>query len=374
MTAPNVPAWDDAPWRALPPLEGEVTADACVIGLGGSGLTAVLELRRLGASVVGLDATAVGSGAAGRNGGLLLAGLADFHHDAVQVVGHARAVRLYRLTMAELDRIAAELPELVERGGSLRIAASPEEREDCARQLAVMRADGLPVEPYAGDEGEGLLFPRDGTFHPLARCRALADRALAAGAVLHERSRARRVTPTRVETESGAVRCARVIIAVDGRLEHVMPALTGRVRTARLQMLATAPLPAIRWPRPVYRRWGYDYWQQRADGRLLLGGFRDHFEREEWTHDATPSDAVQRRLERFLREELGVDAPVTHRWAASVAFTDTGLPVLEEVERDVWVTGAYSGTGNVVGALCGRAAAELAVTGRSAIAEAFGSP
>ena len=29
------PVWDDAPWPALPTLEGEVEADVCVVGLGG---------------------------------------------------------------------------------------------------------------------------------------------------------------------------------------------------------------------------------------------------------------------------------------------------------------------------------------------------
>ena len=367
----NVPAWDDAPWDALPRLEGDVECDVCVVGLGGSGLTAVAELERRGARVVGLDAAQVGSGAAGRNGGLLLCGLADFHHDAARTMGHARALRLYRLTMAELERVAAEVPALVRRTGSLRIAEDATELADCEEKLAAMRTDGLPVEPYSGPEGEGLLFPLDGVFHPLARCRELARRAMDAGARLFEHSHAHRVKGDTVETEHGRVHCGRVIVAVDGRLEQVVPALHGRVRTARLQMLATAPLPTIRWTRPVYRRWGYDYWQQREDGRLLLGGFRDRMEAEEWTHDASPSGDVQAHLERFLREELAVDAPITHRWAASVAYTPTGLPVLEELMPNVWVTGAYSGTGNVVGALCGRACAELATTGRSEIAESF---
>ena len=367
----NVPAWDDTPWTPLPALDGNFDTDVCVVGLGGSGLTAVAELRRRGARVVGIDAAHVGSGAAGRNGGLLLAGLADFHHVAARRLGRARAVRLYRLTMAELERVAAEVPSLVQRPGSLRVAASPEEWDDCAAQLVTMREDRLPVEPYSGPEGEGLLFPLDGTFHPLARCRTLARRALDEGARLFEGSHVVRVKGDRVETAVGRVRCDRVIIAVDGRLEQVVPTLAGRVRTARLQMLATAPLGTIRWPRPVYRRWGYDYWQQRDDGRLLLGGFRDREEAAEWTHEAVPSGAVQAHLERFLRDELGVDAPITHRWAASVAYTETGLPVLEELQRGVWATGAYSGTGNVVGALCGRAVAELALTGRSEIADAF---
>lgn len=67
--------------------------------------------------------------------------------------------------------------------------------------------------------------------------------------------------------------CQKVLVAVDGRLECLLPELKGRVRTARLQMLATAPV-AMRYTRPVYRRWGYDYWQQLPDGRIALGDAR----------------------------------------------------------------------------------------------------
>jgi gamma-glutamylputrescine oxidase len=371
--ASNAPVWDDHDWTHLPHLEGDVRADVCVVGLGGSGLTAVGELLRRGASVVGIDAGHVAAGAAGRNGGFLLAGTYDFYHDAVERHGRERARRIYRLTMDEIRRIAAETPEAVRLTGSLRIADSAEEVEDCRRQLDALRADGLPVEWYAGPEGQGLLMPTDGAFNPLLRCRLLARRALDAGARLYEHAPALHVRPGEVRTPAGTIRCDRVVVAVDGRLERLFPELEGRVRTARLQMLATAPTDEVRVPRPVYARWGYEYWQQLPDGRIALGGFRDAGGEGEWTDDAAPGDVVQARLERFLRERIGVRAPVTHRWAASVGFAPTGLPLLGEVRRGVWVAGGYSGTGNVIGALCGRAAAELALTGVSDLSDAFGS-
>jgi gamma-glutamylputrescine oxidase len=371
--ASNAPVWDDHDWTHLPHLRGDVQADVCVVGLGGSGLTAVGELLRRGASVVGIDAGHVAAGAAGRNGGFLLAGTYDFYHDAVERHGRARARRIYRLTMDEIRRIAAETPEAVRLTGSLRIADSAEEVEDCRRHLDALRADDLPVEWYEGPEGEGLLMPSDGAFNPLLRCRLLARRALDAGARLYEHATALDVRPGEVRTAAGTIRCDRVVVAVDGRLERLFPELEGRVRTARLQMLATAPTDEVRVPRPVYARWGYEYWQQLPDGRIALGGFRDAGGEREWTDDAAPGDVVQARLERFLREHIGVRAPVTHRWAASVGFAPTGLPLLEEVRRGVWVAGGYSGTGNVIGALCGRAAAELALTGASDLSDAFGS-
>lgn len=369
----NTPVWDDHDWTHLPRLDGDVRADVCVVGLGGSGLTAVGELLRRGASVVGIDAGIVAAGAAGRNGGFLLAGTYDFYHDAVARYGRERARTIYGLTVDEIRRIAHEAPRAVRLTGSVRLADSDEEIEDCRRQLDAMRADGLPVEWYAGPEGQGLLIPTDGAFDPLLRCRILARRAAEAGARLYEHAPALDVRPGEVRTPAGTVRCGRVIVAVDGRLEGILPELAGRVRTARLQMLATEPTDEVRVPRPVYARWGYEYWQQLPDGRVALGGFRDVGGEGEWTREAVPGDVVQARLERFLRERIGVRAPVTHRWAGCVGFTDTGLPVLEEVRPGVWAAGGYSGTGNVIGALCGRAAAELALGAASELGDVFRS-
>ncbi|HET9983909.1 MAG TPA: FAD-binding oxidoreductase [Longimicrobiales bacterium] len=371
----NTPIWAETPgWRGLPALVDEVEADVCVVGLGGSGLSAVGELLRMGLRVVGLDAGSLGGGAAGRNGGFLLAGTADFYHDSVEALGRPRARELYRLTMAEIDRIEAETPEAVRRVGSLRIAASAEEEADCRRQLEATRADGFPVEAYDGPEGRGLYFPADGVFQPLLRCRLLAERAVDAGARLFEHSPAVRLLPGEVRTPRGRVRCGATLVAVDGRLACVLPELADRARTVRLQMLATAPAPDVRIPLPVYYRWGFEYWHQLPDGAVVLGGFRDAGGEEEWTTDATPSPRVQGLLEDFLRTRLGVEAPVTHRWAASVSYSTTAVPILDEVRPGVWAVGAYSGTGNVVGALCGRAAARRIVNGGDDVAGLFTDP
>jgi glycine/D-amino acid oxidase-like deaminating enzyme len=355
--AATPPIWADAPSLGLPPLDGELAADVCVVGLGGSGLAAVRALTAIGKRVVGLDAGDVACGAAGRNGGFLLAGLYDFHHDAVARHGRERARRLYELTIDEIRRIADDTPDAVRLVGSLRVAASPEEEDDCRAQLDAMRDDALPVEWYHGPEGRGLLVPTDGAMHPMRRVRALARHAVAEGAQLFERSAAVEIAGDEVRTASGRVRCDGVVVAVDGALDRVLPELAPRVRTARLQMLATAPAPEVRVPRPVYRRWGFDYWQQLPDGSVALGGARDVGGDTEWTHDARPTEPVQRALETLLHERLGVRAPIVRRWAALVAYSDTGLPLLTEVRPGVWACGAYSGTGNVLGALCGRAAA-----------------
>jgi len=356
----NLPIWDDREWTPLPRLEGTVRADVCVVGLGGSGLAALEELAAQGVSAVGVDACAVGAGAAGRNGGFVLAGLAKFFHETVRDFGHETATAIYRLTADEIRRQADALPGIIRLTGSLRIAADAPELEDCGKHLAALREAGFAAEPYAGPEGEGVLLPTDGVMQPLHRVRTFARRLRADGTRLYERSPVRKMVPGAVVTDAGTVLCDTVVVAVDGRLEKIFPELSPRVRTARLQMLATAPAPEVDFPRPVYWRHGYEYWQQQPDRTVALGGFRDHAMETEWTTEAEPTAFIQGLLERFLRERLRVRAPVTHRWAASVAYTTDGLPVLEQVRPKVWAAGAYCGTGNIVGALNARAAVRLA--------------
>lgn len=365
VASANIPVWDDGAWQSLPTLDGDVTCGTCVIGLGGSGLTAIGELLARGEDVIGIDAHDVGAGAAGRNGGFLLAGAYDFYHDAVRLHGQKQARAIYDATLEEINRIATATPDCVRFVGSRRLAANDAEVADCREQMRVMRADGLAVEWYEGDDGIGLTLPSDAACNPLVRCRTLALAAIANGARLYSRSMVTSVQQGRVATSKGVITCKRIMVAIDGKLELLLPELAGRVRTARLQMLATAPTTERIVPCPMYYREGFEYWQQAPDGSIAVGGFRDRAGDGEWTADTTPANPVQNMLEQFMREHLGVQAAITHRWAASAGYSNTGLPVVEEVRDAVWAIGGYSGTGNVIGALCGRAIVALALDGNA---------
>jgi glycine/D-amino acid oxidase-like deaminating enzyme len=372
--------WDEDPfvatWPGLARLDSDVTADACVVGLGASGLAAVRALVDRGLSVVGVDAGRVGAGAAGRNGGFLLGGPALFLHEAIGAWGADAAVGLYLATLGELDELEAELgPRIVVRSGSIRLAGLPgepidedeaderiAELADCAALADALRQHGFDVEDYDGPIGRGLFLPDDAVMNPAARVVALAEQ-LRDRSALREQSPVRRVTTGRVETERAAVSAPIVIVAVDGRLETVLPQLAGRVRTARLQMLSTAPVTPGRLPCPVYGRWGYDYAQQSADGRLFVGGGRDRFVAAEWTTDDAPTTHVQDYIETVARRMADMPITVTHRWAASVGYTPDGRPLCAQVDDGVIAIGGYNGTGNLVGPVAARAAVALALDG-----------
>ena len=106
---------------------------------------------------------------------------------------------------------------------------------------------------------------------------------------------------------------------------------------------------------PHYGRHGFDYWHQDADGRLLVGGFRDADIDSEFTADEETTPRIQGALEDFVEALLGRRPRITHRWAGIFGLVPDLMPVVGPAPgRDgLWVAGGYSGHGNVLGLMCG---------------------
>jgi hypothetical protein len=85
-TAPAAPEY--------PPLEGEKSAQLCIVGAGFTGLSAALHAAEGGVDVVLLEAAEPGWGAAGRNGGQVIPGLKLDPDDLEQRFGSERGQTL----------------------------------------------------------------------------------------------------------------------------------------------------------------------------------------------------------------------------------------------------------------------------------------
>ncbi|MGA0003286.1 MAG: NAD(P)/FAD-dependent oxidoreductase [Candidatus Nanopelagicales bacterium] len=361
----------------FPQLTTNLEADLVVVGLGGSGLTALLHAAERGLNVVGIDSDRIAAGAAGRNGGLLLAGIADFHHNARKDLGVERATALYQHTLDEMDRIEVTTPDAVSRIGALRIGelnrgADPTELSDTYAHRDALLADGFPVEEYEGEQGIGILIPTDGTFHPARRAVLLAKLAKTASAQIFTHSPAIKIESGLVTTAQGSIKAKHIVVAVDGNLGKALPEVSDLAQPTRLQMISTAPETNLKMKYAVYVRQGWDYWQQLPDGRIAIGGGRDLALEQEATDVVEPTQIMRDYLERKL-QELGVTAPIEHHWAAIVSYTNTGLPIVKEVQPGVWAVGAYCGTGNVVGALLARSAVDHCIDGHSQVITDFAS-
>jgi glycine/D-amino acid oxidase-like deaminating enzyme len=382
---------------ALPRLATDLTADVCVVGLGGSGLAAVGEAADRGLVVVGLDAGRVGAGAAGRNGGILTPTPGIGYARAAASWGLPALAAFHAAASAEIDALAVLLgADVVRRSGGIRLVDAPwsagdpagprgaeapgaggrdggdtsiapaggaaAEWADAAEQRRVLDALGVRVEDYDGPLGRGLVLPGEAAMNPARRVIGLADR-YAGRAALYEDSPVTAIDGTTVRTPGGSVSAGLVVVAVDGRWGRVLPELAGRVRTVRLQMLATAPISPGVLPCPIHLRWGFDYAQQDAAGRLYIGGGRDLSPETEFTESADPSQPIQGWIERQAAGIARGPVTVTHRWAASAGYTSDGRPVVARPRRGVVGCGGYCGTGNVVGVLAAKAALRWGLDG-----------
>jgi gamma-glutamylputrescine oxidase len=372
-TEDTTPFWLDSPYEPRTPLEGDVEVEACVIGGGVGGLSCARRLAQHGIETVLLEAGTVAGGASGRNGGFLIAGTAAFHNDARERFGAAPARAMYARTLEaqqEIFELAEELGagDALRQVGLLRLAVSDEEADHVRDHARALEEDGFPAELVERDALPdalrktglvALLTAHDGALHPARWYRLLAGAAEAAGARICESSAVRGPVPApgegAVRTGAGSVTAGHVVVAADGALPALVPEYAGRVRSRRLHMVATEPLPPT-LDTMVYARWGYEYLQQRPDGRILAGGFSDVDADGSYTDSDAGNPLIWERVERYLREDLGADAGVSHRWAGVVGYSDDSLPYVGEVpgRPGLFASGGYSGVGNVPGFMCGR--------------------
>jgi len=352
-----VSLWLDGAGRAYPPLAGEASADVAIVGAGIAGIASAYFLATAGARVVVLEARGVAEAASGRNAGFLLAGVAENFVAASRRYGEANALRIWRLT----KRTHQIVRSLVERhaiecalrwNGSDQIAADDEEWREVAESARRLAAQGVRVSVDA--RTRSATYADDGDLHPAKLVRGLARAAAAAGARIHEDTAVESVTANEVRASRGAVRAGAVLLCTNAYTAHLVPS---RVRPVRGQMLATAPTPHV-FARPAYANRGYRYWRQTADGRVVVGGWRDTAVLREVGESEATTDEIQSHLDAFLRDH-GISAPVTHRWAGTMGFSHDALPYVGQTDTRVFVCGGFTGHGMAFGPACAEMVAAL---------------
>jgi glycine/D-amino acid oxidase-like deaminating enzyme len=321
------------------------------VGAGVTGCSCALALAEAGLRVRVHDGHEVAGGASGRNGGFALRGGAPPYDIARNQLGPDRAAELWRLTERALERMAVLAGDAFRPTGSLRLANDADEAGALQAEYEALREDGFAAEwrPEPGGSlvgrFEGALFhPTDGSIHPARWVRRLAARAADAGAEVREHDQVPSLDDLDAE---------QVVIATDGYTQGLVDELDRAVRPTRGQVVVTAPLGEELYPCPHYARYGYDYWQQTPDLRLVLGGFRDLAIDEEWTAREEMTARIQARLEAYAEVLAGGPVEISRRWCGIFGMTEDLLPVVGQVRDGVWAACGYSGHGNVLGLACG---------------------
>jgi len=369
----NTSIWWREPVPEFPVLLGELDAEIVVIGGGITGVTLGYTLAQQGAVVAVIEGARIAGSASGRNAGFLLAAPAEPYRENIAMWGRESA----RANLLIGRRSHQRIQELVESlgldcdyrvNGSLRLARTEEEAEDQRASLPELHADGFKMleTQLAGTAPAGcedrfaaaFVTAEDGEIHPVRFLHQLAEAAVKVGARFYEHSP---VTVARwngglwtVRTPQGEVRARTVVIATNAHAPLLVPALTPLIAPRRGQMLATAPLEREVAPRPTYAHWGYHYWRQLPDSRLVMGGWRDIDPDAEAGFADQTTGPIQRAIEDGLRQLVPEGAVIESRWAGIMGFARDGRPLVGwlDPEHHVAICAGYTGHGLGLAAAC----------------------
>ena len=367
------------------PLQGEQSADVCIVGGGFSGLNTAIELAERGFSVVLLEAHRIGWGASGRNGGQLIRGVG---HDVEQfqpVLGDRGVDDLKRMGFEAVDIVRERIERYAIQcdltWGYCDLATKQRHLDGFEADYADLQRLGYPhplrrvpkeamrevigSDRYVG----GLIDMGSGPLHPLNLALGEAAAAQSLGVRLYERSAVKRIDygpQVRVHTAQGSVRADQLVLAGNAYLGSLNKSLAGKVLPAGSYIIATEPLPEeVRQellPQNMAvcdQRVALDYFRLSADSRLLFGGACHYSGRD-------PKDIAAymqpKMLEVFPRLR---NTRIDFQWGGMIGIGANRLPQIGRLpdQPNVYFAQAYAGHGLNATHLAGRLLAE-AISGQ----------
>lgn len=372
MTGVGSPSWWQTraanrlpTWRPASPTRVEIL----VVGAGLAGASAAATLRRAGREVLLIDALGPGAGASGRNAGFVMLGNAMDYPRHVEALGRALARQLLALGRENhrlvRERHGARCGHQATGSWMLAERGEPRARATLERAAALLDEDGVEVRLEPAPDclrgfGSALAILEDGAVDPARLLASLvADTPGVRGRVA-ALDDATGTALVRVADDTVELRFDRALVCANAFTRALLPELAAWLTPQRAQIHVTAPAPR-RLARPCYAGFGYDYFRQLDDGRVLVGGRRHLHRHAEQTGEAEPTAAVQADLDVYRRAHLPfADVPVERRWAGIMGFSVDEMPILGRLptrERVHACTG-FTGHGLSMAVACGRWAAQ----------------
>ncbi len=385
--------FDDSLWSTLTPpgpslhgVEGDVRTGVAIVGGGILGLSLALHLAERGLACVLLEADRVGYGASGRNTGFVVPSFPGGRgpEQIAALLGPEAGEKLSRFVgssgTALFDLVARlGIDCAAEQTGWVQPATSAMKFAALESRVRRWQAFGQPVRVLDRTETErltgtpiyfgALIEPTGGQINPLAYVRGLARAALAAGAVLYERSRVLQLVSEnggwRLDLQGGRVFAEQVFLTTNALVGNLVPAVRRSLIPARPYQVATQRLDAdvrariLPGRNPIADLHGHTFacrWS--PDDRLVTGGLGLRNDA-----GAVPRMAAYflRRLHQYLPGLPKLEA--AHAWNGVVATTQDRLPEIWTAGKGLYAPIACNGRGIAITTAMGAALARFAASG-----------
>jgi gamma-glutamylputrescine oxidase len=369
-------------------LEGDLSADVCVIGGGFTGVNTAIELAQRGLSVVLIEARRIGWGASGRNGGQLIRGIGHDVDGFAKYVGQEGVRYLQRAGIDSVDlvrqRIGDNGIECDLRWGFCDLANTPAQYAAFKDELLDLAELGYAHETrlvspeqirqqvvnsdlYAG----GLVDMGSGHLHPLDLVQGEARLAASLGVQIFEQSEVLEIihgATVQVRCAHGTVRAGSLVLGCNAHLDELEQQLSGKVLPAGSYIIATEPLSEERAAQLIPQnlavcdqKVGLDYYRLSADRRLLFGGACHYSGRD-------PADIAAYMRPKMLKvfPQLA-DVRIDYQWGGKIGITANRFPQVGRLKQypNVFYAQGYSGHGLNVTHWCAKLLGEAIHAGHS---------
>jgi gamma-glutamylputrescine oxidase len=339
--------------------------DFLVVGAGLVGCSAAFFAAQAGRDVVITEMRDIGLGASSRNAGFMITGLDTYYHHAVNKYGASVTREMWDLsktTHGYWHEFAKKGNVRLHQCGSMLLAESADEARDLEDAARALDAVGIGHDYSSSDPlGRGyyaaIRQPQDAAVQPYELVQAVFQQSGAELVANNELYDLRQESDeyVTVYTRQFVFKARYVMLCTNAYSVNIDPYFVGKVIPIRAQCIATAPLkngPLLNTC--GYSDYGYMYYRDTFDGRLLIGGGRKQNKMLEYdTTDDRTTDPVQRHLENYLREKFpDVDVPIERRWAGIMGFSVDGLPLVGTLPNKprVGFAVAFHGHGLAMGA------------------------
>jgi glycine/D-amino acid oxidase-like deaminating enzyme/nitrite reductase/ring-hydroxylating ferredoxin subunit len=357
---------------AFEPLQGNGTADVCVIGAGIAGLTTAYLLSREGRRVVVLDDGPIASGETERTTAHLASALDDgfehleklFGEEGARLAFESHAAAINRIeAIVKMESIACDFERL---DGYLFL---PREgcREELEKEFEAARRAGFadaemvtraPLSEY--ETGAAIRFPNQAQFHPLKYIAALAQAIVRNGGQIFAHTHATEVkggASAYVNTSRTHIVSAGAIVVATNTPVNDRFAIHTKQAPYRTFVIG-ARVPPGTVTKALYWDYADPYHYVRlaravendSSGELLLVGGEDHK-----TGQASDPDDRFRRLEEWARERFPI-RDVEFRWSGQVLEPVDSLAFIGRNpgdEANVFIATGDSGHGMTHGTIAG---------------------
>jgi gamma-glutamylputrescine oxidase len=364
-----------------PVLEGDHSADICVIGAGFTGVATALTLAERGFSVALVEANRVGWGASGRNGGQIINGIGGL--DKIRKKhGEGIADMLWDMKWRGNDIIYERVEkygiQCDLKSGYLEVATKPSQVDYIEEFADERRLHNFPHKYEVWDREKtsahlgtdvfhgGFICYRDGHLHPLNLCIGEARAASNLGVQIFEQSPVVGIehgSRPKVKTENGTIVANSVVLAGNAYSMLEPKHLSNLVFPAGSYIIGTEPLSEemVNEINPMDvavcdLNEVVDYYRLSADKRLLYGGACNYSGRD-------PTSIKSYILPRMLRVYPKLkDIRIDFEWGGKIGIVLNRVPILGRINNNVYYCQGYSGHGVCATHVMGEVMAD-AVTG-----------